>query len=262
MFINSYFDVYIEVYVFIVGLMVGSFLNVCIYRIPKGESIVYPPSHCNNCGSRIKWHDLVPIFSYFILGRKCRYCGAKISVRYMIIELGTAVLFLVVYLQYGINFIFFKYILFITFLIVIGIIDFDTTDIYFKTTLSGIFMGTSLIIVGYFIGEHSMNGMITYLYGAAFGWGGIALIILLTHGMGWGDAEICLMCGLFLGFKNTVLMMFLAFMIGGIVGVILIVFNKKSKKDYIPFGPSIALAAILVSLYGNEIINWYLNMFT
>lgn len=256
-----FMNVYIGAYVFIIGLLIGSFLNVCIYRIPKGESIAYPPSHCTQCGNRIKWYDLVPVISYLALGRKCRYCGEKISIRYMIIELGTGVLFLLLYLQYGISFVFFKYIIFTTFLIVIGMIDFDTTDVYFKTTLSAAITGVILVAVGYFTGEYLIKGMLTYLYGAVFGGGLIALIILLTHGMGWGDAEICFFCGLFLGLKNTILMMFLSFVIGGTIGIILIALKKKSKKDYIPFGPSIALAAIMVALYGNSIINRYLNMF-
>lgn len=262
MFVNFYLDFYTKIFVFILGLIVGSFLNLCIYRIPNGESIVYPHSHCNSCRKRILWYDLIPVFSYFALKRKCRYCGSKISARNVIIELSTALLFLAVYIQYGFGFNFFKYALFIAFLIVIGMIDFDTTDIYFKTTLSGTISGLILIIIGYFVGESSINEIITDLYGAVFAGGFISLIILMTNGMGWGDAEFCFLCGLFLGLKNSILMMGLSFLIAAIGCVILIALRKKSKKDHIPFGPSIVLAAILVCLYGNEIINWYMNMFT
>jgi len=241
--------------VFVLGTVLGSFFNVCIYRIPREESIAYPPSHCTNCNNTIKWYDLIPVISYIILKGKCRYCKEKVSIRYPIIELITGVIFMTLYIEYGIGFNFGKYALFSCFLIVIGMIDFDTTDVYITTTIPGIICGVLLMIVGWRLNY----GLTTYIYGAVLGGGLIALIILVTGGMGWGDAEICVLCGLFLGLKLTAFMLFLSFIIGGLIGIILIVTKKKSRKDYIPFGPSITIAAIIAMYYGETLVTWYLT---
>jgi leader peptidase (prepilin peptidase)/N-methyltransferase len=136
-------------------------------------------------------------------------------------------------------------------------IDYDTTDVYLKTTLSGIIIGVIFAAVGYFLGYSFMQ----YFWGALLGGGLITVIILLTNGMGWGDVEICLLCGVFLGLKLTVAVLFFSFVFGGIIGAILIISKKKSRKDYIPFGPYIALGAILAVLCGDKIIAWYLGGF-
>ncbi|ADK13643.1 MULTISPECIES: A24 family peptidase [Clostridium] len=247
--------IYYGIIIFIFGTIIGSFLNVCIYRIPMQESIVYPSSHCTNCGNRIKWYDLIPIVSYVILRGKCRNCGEKISKKYPIVEFITGLLYLMLYIKFGISIDIVKYVVFISILIVIGIIDFDTTDIYFKTTIVG------LISAFVFLGIYYYNGLPirTYIYGGIAGGGLLVLIILITKGgMGWGDAEICLICGLFLGLKFTFVMLFLSFIIGAIIGVILILSGKKSKKDYIPFGPFITAASVITVFCGQNILSWYL----
>lgn len=237
------------------GLIIGSFLNVCIYRIPKGDSIAFPPSHCFNCGKKIKWYDLFPVISYIILGGKCRFCKDKISIRYPLIELATGVLFAALYLSYGFSIELLRYAILIPFLIVIGMIDLDTTDVYDVTVFIGIACG--IIFIGYTVIMH--GDFLSFIYGGLLAGGVITLIILLTKGMGWGDAEICLLCGLFLGLKLTIVMMMLSFIVGGIVGIFLIVTKIKSRKDYIPFGPFIAAASIMTIFLGNNIINWYFN---
>lgn len=241
--------------IFILGIVIGSFLNVCIYRIPKGESIAYPPSHCTNCNNVIKWYDLIPVISYVFLKGKCRFCKEKVSVRYPIIELITGVIFMTLYIEYGIGFTFGKYALFSCFLIVIGMIDFDTTDVYLKTTLPGIICGAVFLIIGWKLNLE----VYTYLFGALLGGGLISLIILLTGGMGWGDAEICFLCGMFLGLRLTAVMLFVAFVLGGVIGILLIVTKKKSRKDYIPFGPYIAIASTVVMYFGEKLISWYIT---
>ncbi|QXE21268.1 A24 family peptidase [Clostridium sp. 001] len=247
--------IYCSIIVFVFGTIIGSFLNVCIYRIPMEESIVYPPSHCTNCGSRIKWYDLIPIVSYVILKGQCRNCGEKISARYPIIEFTTGLLYTMLYVKFGISIDIVKYIVFISILIVVGMIDLNTTDIYFKTTVVGLISTFIFLVIYYY------NGLPikTYVYGGIVGGGLLALIILITKGgMGWGDAEICTVCGLFLGLKLTFLMLFLSFIIGATAGVILILSGKKSRKDYIPFGPFIVLASIITVFCGQNIVNWYL----
>jgi leader peptidase (prepilin peptidase)/N-methyltransferase len=247
-------NVIVLVYIFVVALCIGSFLNVCIYRIPKEESIANPPSHCGSCGTTLKAIDLIPVFSYLSLRGRCRYCKQKISIRYPLVELTTALLVTAVYLQYGLSFDFLKYSILVVMLILIGMIDFDTTDIYFKTTFTGSILGIAFLLYGYYLGF----GVKQFILGAAVGGAAIAAVILLTKGMGWGDAEICFMSGLFLGFKLTLFMLFISIVLGGFIGLMLIVFKIKSRKDYIPFGPFIALGAIFTVFFGDKVIQWYL----
>lgn len=240
--------------IFIFGAIIGSFLNVCIYRIPREESIAYPPSHCTNCNNVIKWYDLIPLLSYMFLRGKCRYCRKKVSIRYPVIEFITGILFLITFEKYGISLNFVKYILLINILIVIGMIDLDTTDVYFSTTLTGIISSTVFIGIYFYMGIPVRS----YIYGGILGGGFLSIIILITKGgMGWGDAEICLLCGLFLGLKLTIVMLFLSFIIGSTVGLILILSGKKSRKDYIPFGPSIVMATILTIFLGEKMVLLY-----
>jgi Type II secretory pathway, prepilin signal peptidase PulO and related peptidases len=244
----------ITIFITILGFIIGSFLNVCIYRIPREESIAYPPSHCTNCSNGIKWYDLIPIFSYiFLLKGKCRHCGEKISIRYPIIEFITGILYLMIYIKYGLTLECLKYITFVTVLIVVGMIDLDTTDVYFSTTLTGNILAVLFIVAtGYLYHDFKQ-----YIFGGLLGGGIISTIILLTKGMGWGDAEICLFSGLFLGFKLTIVMIFFSFVFGAVISLILIALKKKNKKDYIPFGPFIALAAIFTIFLGDKILLWY-----
>lgn len=243
--------------VFVLGLLIGSFLNVCIYRIPRDESVSYPPSHCTGCGTRIKPYDLFPVFSYILLKGKCRSCGEKISIRYPLIELFVGFLYIALYFTYGVSFELLKFMILIPFVVVIGFIDLETTDVYFITTLTGSIAGIILLIIGNYLGL----GIWEYIYGALLGGGVISLIVILTRGMGWGDAEICFLCGIFLGLKLTLLMLFISFVIGGAMGVILIIFKKKSAKDYIPFGPFITLAALFCIYFGKSLIFWYSSLF-
>jgi leader peptidase (prepilin peptidase)/N-methyltransferase len=244
---------FLIIYTFVIGLLMGSFYNVCIYRIPKGESIAFPPSHCTNCNTRLKSLDLVPVFSYIFLGRKCRYCGEKISGRYALVELLTGLAFAGLYIKYGLSFEFLKLSVMVSFLIIIGLIDYDTTDVYTVTTWSGIVSGILFAAAGYFMGY----AVLDYVYGALLGGGVITAIILLTKGMGWGDVEICILGGIYLGFANSIIMLFFSFVLGGIIGIMLIATGKKSRKDYIPFGPYIALGAVIAALVGDIIVKWY-----
>ncbi len=244
------------IYVFAVGLIFGSFFNVCIYRIPKEESVAFPPSHCPNCSNKLKPLDLIPVFSYLFLKGKCRYCGEKISPRYALVELFTGIIFLLLFLEYGISFVFFKYVILSSFLIIIGIIDYDTTDVYFKITLTGVVIGVILMLAGFVFHVSILDAVL----GAFLGGGVIFLIVFLTKGMGEGDIEICLLSGLYLGLSKTTVLLFLSFVIGGIIGILLLILKKKTRKDYIPFGPFIAAAGVITMLLGDKIINWYLNL--
>ncbi|SHH25859.1 prepilin peptidase [Clostridium grantii] len=243
-------------FVFIYGLVFGSFFNVCIYRIPRQESIAYPPSHCTSCGKKLKAVDLFPVLSWVFLKGKCRYCGDKISIKYPLFEILTGIIFVLVYKEFGYSIETIKFLVFASYLIIVGFIDLNTTDVYFSTTLFGLITGIIFVLINVFLG----NPFLTYIYGAAFGAGIITLIILTTHGMGWGDVEILGICGLFLGFKLSIVTFFFSALLAGIIGMILILSKIKSRKDYIAFGPYIALAAFLLALYWDKFFQWYLAL--
>lgn len=247
--------------IFILGLLFGSFFNVCIYRIPIEESIAFPPSHCTNCGNKLKPFDLVPVISYLFLKGRCRYCRENISIRYPMIELFTALIWLSIYVVYGYSILTIKYIFLFSCILIIGMIDYDTQEVYFSTSLVGIIGGIIFIIIeifmykaitmpyGYILKDYILGGLIP----AAI----IAIIAFLTKGMGWGDVEIMFMCGLFLGIRKSLLLMVLSFIVGGAIGAILLVTKKKGRKDPVAFVPFIAVAAVIVMLWGEKLINWY-----
>ena len=237
--------------VFLYGIVIGSFLNVCIYRIPNNESLISPPSHCGNCNTRLKWKDLVPIGSYLYLKGRCRYCHSKISIRYPLVEGLTGILLVGIYLRYGIGVSFFKYSLLTLSLIVIALIDYDTTDVYSSVVYSGMVVGIVFIIIEATIYSHSISN---YIIGGLIGLGVIGLIYLLTGGMGIGDIEIAVLCGLFLGWKLEIYFLLISFVIGGAIAVTLIALKKKSKDEYIPLGPSLAIGAYIVLIIGKEYI--------
>ncbi|GFR36406.1 prepilin peptidase [Thermobrachium celere] len=246
------------IFAVILGLVIGSFLNVCIYRIPRDESIVFPPSHCTNCGYRLRWYDLIPVVSYIFLRGKCRSCGEKISMLYPSIELFTGIMFGFLYLKFGYSLEFFKYAVMICFLIVIGVIDYMTTDVYFSITVTGVIFGAIFIVLE----KIYLNKPIIHaILGGLIAAGVIAAIVYLTKAMGEGDIEICFLSGLFLGYKYSFLMLLFSFIIGGIIGAILIILKIKDRKDYIPFGPFISLSTILVVFFGDKLLNWYLGLF-
>lgn len=247
----------IDCMIFIAGTIIGSFLNVCIYRIPREESIVYPPSHCTKCKNKIKIYDLIPIISYIILRGRCRYCRSKISIRYPLIEFLAGLIFVMLFNMYGLSLTFIRYAAFISILIVVALIDYDTTNVYFSTILIGIIFSAIFICTYIYIGVPVKD----YIYGGILGGGILFLIWLLTHGnMGLGDVEICFVCGLFFGIELTLLMILLAFIIGSLCASILVLSGRKSRKDYIAFGPYILMSSIICSVFGESIFNFMLFM--
>ncbi|WP_252243451.1 A24 family peptidase [Clostridium sp. ZBS14] len=243
--------------VIIIGLVIGSFLNVCIYRIPLGQSISYPPSHCGNCNHNLKSMDLIPALSYLFLRGKCRYCKGKISIRYPLIEILNSILYIVIFLNYGLTLEFFKYSILSSLLIVIGIIDYKTQDIYTVTIIFGIICSIIFMAVDFFVNKNTIS---TYALGGLIGFAALAIIVIITRGMGIGDAEITLVCGLFLGIKGVIVTLFLGIIIGGIVAIIILALKLKDAKDAMAFGPCLSIGAIMYILWGDTIINAYLKM--
>ncbi|KMT21329.1 prepilin peptidase [Clostridium cylindrosporum] len=245
------------VFVFIIGSILGSFFNLCIFRIPSEESIVFPPSNCPKCKSNIKKYDLIPIISYLILRGKCRNCSEKVSIQYPLIELLTGILFTIIYLYFGFSVELFLYLVLVSVLIITSVIDINTGYIYERVSLVGIIAGVVFIVYKYI----SSGEMLTYILGGVAAGGIIAIIILLTNGMGWGDAEVAFLCGLFLGLSSSILMIFLSIVLGGIGASILLVFGKKSRKDAIPFAPYISIGGLIALLYGEGIVKAFLSYY-
>jgi len=247
-----------EIIVLVFGLIIGSFLNVCIFRIPKGESISYPPSHCTSCGYNLKPKDLVPVFSYLFLKGRCRSCKEKISFRYPIIELINALSYVLIYMKFGfaIKSIFFC--LLASLLIVISMIDFDTKEVYTATTLFGLILGIVYLVVSYF---YSNINYTDNILGGVVGFLIIFLIVKLTGGMGEGDYEIAGICGLFLGVKGILVGLFIGIILGAIYGSVLLIRKSKTGKDEMAFGPFIALGSFISLIYGTKILEFYINFF-
>ena len=244
--------------VVIFGLVIGSFLNVCICRIANEESIAFPPSHCTNCGYELKAKDLIPVLSYIFLGGKCRSCKEKISIKYKIFEILNSILYIAIYLKFGFTLNLFKFCLFASLLIVIGFIDFKTKYVYNSTVVFGVVSGILFAVLEWM---ETKSIPWNYIAGAFIEFGIIYLIVILTRGMGEGDIDIALICGLFLGIKGILVTLFLAIILGGIVATIILIFKLKERKAEIAFGPYLAIGGTIACLYGSRLIDIYLGLF-
>lgn len=243
--------------VFLGGLIIGSFLNVCIFRIVEEESIVFPASHCKVCNTKLKAKDLIPIFSFLSLRGKCRYCKERISVQYPLVELFTAILFVIVYLKFGVSLEFFKFITFTAILLVIGIIDYKTQYIYFEVILTGLIFGILFLIMSFLLeGNIELKDIIlSAVIPSLF----LAVIVLITNGMGWGDVELVFIIGVFLEFKLNLLALFISIILAGLYAIYLLLFKEKDKKQSMAFAPYIAVSTFITMLFGSQILDWYFN---
>jgi len=249
----------INVFVFVFGAIVGSFLNVCIYRLPKGRSIIVPGSHCPNCGEKIHWFDNIPILSYIILFGKARCCKAKISLRYLIVEILTGIAFLAIFIAFGLNAKFFAYLAFISGLIVATFVDFEIQEIPDEVSIGGLIVGLVLSVVfPSILNETSRaNGLINSFFGALaggamiYGMGMLGELAFKKEAMGGGDVKLLAMIGAFIGWKLTILTFFIAPLFGSVVGIIL---KIREGKDIIPYGPYLSLAAVFSVFFGDKLL--------
>jgi len=240
--------------VFIFGLVFGSFFNVVGLRVPIKESIVRPPSHCTNCQRQLTALDLIPVLSYVWLGGKCRSCGQKISWIYPLMELITGVLFAFAYWKLGFTIEFFVAILLISLLVIIVVSDFAYMLIPDKVLLFFL----PLLFIGRVLSP--LTPWWDSFLGAVVGFGILYSIAVLSKGgMGGGDIKLFFLLGLVLGTLKALLTLFIAAVIGMVVGIIVLKARQQGRKTPIPFGPSIAIAAIVVYFYGDALMNWYLG---
>lgn len=243
------------------GLCIGSFLNVCIHRLPRRESVVSPGSHCPQCGTAIRWFDNLPVVSYIALGGKCRQCRAPYSMRYLVVEVITAVAFAVVAAVYEPSLLLAVRLIFTAMLVALFFIDLEHQLLPDAITFPGIALG---IAASAFAGP----GLVPSLAGAALG-AGILLAIRWVwkrstgvDGMGLGDVKMLAMIGAVLGWQQVWLVLFVASLTGAIVGVALAARGRGSMKTRLPFGTFLAVAAFLASCWGEPVINWYVGLIT
>ncbi|KPK96921.1 MAG: hypothetical protein AMJ95_11790 [Omnitrophica WOR_2 bacterium SM23_72] len=260
-----------KVIVFIFGSLVGSFLNTCIYRMPLGESVVWPRSYCPKCKKKIRGYDNIPLISYILLRARCRSCKQRISFRYFIVELLTATMFLAIYSLYGLTYDFFFYIVLVCILMVATFVDIGHRIIPDEVSVGGMILGFILssvkgfssnpVVFNYKPLMDSFLGIITgggilYLTGALFD---LVYFKLLkkppiqgeTQSMGGGDVKLLAMIGAFLGWQKALMVFFISPFLGAIIGII----NLLVRKDHtIPFGPFLSLSAIIVLFWADKIL--------
>jgi len=242
----------------IFGAMVGSFLNVCIHRLPKEESIVRPGSHCPKCKTPIRFYDNIPLLSYLLLGGKCRHCKAPISIQYPIVEAITALSSFFLFITFGVSLSFFYYFSFVAALIAITVIDLYHQIIPDVISLPGIVIGLlGSLVISQITFWSSLIGVISgggslFLVATVYQW------LFKREGMGGGDVKLLAMIGAFLGWKAVILTIFLSSFIGSIIGITVMLIKGKDFKYAIPFGPFLALGAVISLFWGENLISWYL----
>jgi leader peptidase (prepilin peptidase)/N-methyltransferase len=247
-------------YVTLLGLMLGSFMNVCIYRLPRGLSPVRPRSGCPNCGHMLAWYENVPVVSYLVLRGRCRKCRVAISPMYPIIEAITGAVFLAAYLWYGPSALLIVRLAFAWAMIALFVIDYQHQILPNVITIPGIVIGIlSNILAG--------PGWIASIIGAAVGAGSLYAIAEIYYrvrheeGLGMGDVKMLGMIGAFLGWKLVLLTLVISSFLGSIIGVFVLVSRKESLKYAMPFGTFLAVGALVASVVGDAILDWYLGFF-
>jgi leader peptidase (prepilin peptidase)/N-methyltransferase len=244
----------------ILGLAVGSFLNVCIHRLPRKASIVHPGSSCPQCGYVLRWFDNIPVASYAMLRGRCRRCGQGISIRYPVVEIVTMAIFALHYAVFGLDIILVPRLVFACAMIVLFAIDLEHHLLPNAITLPGIGLGlafSALVPPGFIdalIGTLLGGGVLWLLGEAYYRYSG-------QEGMGGGDVKMLAMIGAFLGWKPVVLTLVLSSLLGSIVGLLVLGLRRGGLKSALPYGTFLAMAALFSSLIGERIIDWYLGLY-
>jgi leader peptidase (prepilin peptidase)/N-methyltransferase len=249
----------LEVLAFIAGIMLGSFLNVCIRRVPLRQSIVSPGSRCPRCGAAIHAYDNIPIVSFFVLRGRCRKCRQPISARYPLVELLTGLAMVVLVRHFGLVPELTAYVIFVAALIVITFIDLDHQIIPDVITLPGIVIGVLCAAVG--LGPSLSASLIGLLFGGGFLYAVAAAYEMLARreGMGGGDIKLLAMIGAFLGWQGVLTTLLIASLSGALVGGLLIALRRLGSRSPMPFGPFLAAGAGTALLVGTRLLDWYVD---
>ena len=268
----------IALLIFVFGLLIGSFLNVCILRIPASESVVLPPSHCPSCGASIKPYDNIPVVSWLVLAGRCRKCKARISAMYPLVELGTGVLFLACYLVFGFGAEALKWAIFAALLIVLTITDLRERILPDKVNFAGLGLGLLLSLF-----TRPVDGTAPWLANHLFAYpppeaalsfadaligagaaSGLLWVVAEGYfrargreGMGLGDVKMMAMAGSFLGLQRALLTILLGSLLGSVIGIAVISIGRKGRDFELPFGTFLGAGAILVTFFGSPALAWY-----
>jgi len=247
----------------LLGAVIGSFLNVCIDRLPENRSLLGPPSHCDACQKRLGFLDLVPVFSYLWLRGRCRYCGARIPIRNFLVETGCALLTAFLYYYKGLTLDFGIIALYSYIYIVIGLIDLKTGLILNRIVYPSLVL--ALAISPFFIQSEGgyLSNFVNALIGAGVGLVALLIPVVATmgRGMGIGDVKMAALIGLTTGFGEVLVAILGGIILGGLAAIFLLVFKLKKRKEAIPFGPFLAIGAIVTLIWGSQILHWYLGLF-
>ena len=245
----------LSIIIFLYGIVIGSFLNVLIYRIPKHENIATKRSHCMECGYQLKWYDLIPLFSYLFLRGRCRKCGTRISIQYPIIEAANGILYVLIFLRYGLTIETLLYCLLFSALLALSVIDFRTFEIPVEFNIFILILGLVRVATDY-------KNWLLYLIGLVSVSLFLFAIFAITKGRGIGGGDVKLMAatGLLLGWKLNLL----GFVMGCILGSIIHIIRMKVSKEgrTLAMGPYLSLGVVLTVFFGEYIISWYMSFFT
>lgn len=244
----------LSIIIFLYGIVIGSFLNVVIYRVPKHENIVVTGSHCMSCGYRLKWYDMIPIASYLVLGGRCRKCGAKLSVQYPIIEAANGVLYVLVFLRFGCSIDSLVYCLLFSTLLSLSVIDFRTYEIPLGCNIMILALGLIHLFC-------HLDAWLDYCIGALCVSGFLLLLYVVSKGraIGGGDVKLMAACGLILGWKGIIV----AFLFGCILGSIIHLLRMKISGEgrVLAMGPYLSAGVALAVLVGEQFLTWYLGLY-
>lgn len=246
----------------LLGMIVASFLNVCIDRLPAGQSLLFPASHCPSCHHRLAARDLIPVFSYLQLRGRCRYCRAPIPRRVLWVEIGTGVLFAYLFWLYGLSIELAVVAFFSSLFIVLMVIDLGHGLILNKVVYPAMAVALLISLTSTFLFQ---SEVVPDIKSSAIG-GGIGLVLFLLivlisrGGMGWGDVKMAALIGLVTGFPLVFVALLLAVILGGLTAVVLLLLKIKKRNEGIPFAPFLSIAAVVTLLWGGSILSWYLEM--
>lgn len=242
---------------FLLGAVVGSFINVVADRLPEGKSIISPPSGCPSCKRRLAIKDLFPILSYLLLKGRCRYCRASIPIRLFLVESSTAAIFVCLFWYYGISWNLGIVALYCCLFIVLLITDLEHNILPNKIVLPGMAIAFMLALAAESVPSIAQPGLKSAAIGGAIGFSLLCLPALISRqGMGWGDVKLAGLIGLVTGFPLVFLAMFLAMVSGGLAASIMLLLKVKGRKDMIPFGPFLSVATMVTLLWGNDLLKW------
>ncbi len=253
-------DSLVLVFVGAFGLVFGSFLNVCIYRLPRHESLAMPASHCTSCGRPLRWYENIPVISYLALRGRCRTCGVPISMMYPLVEATAGALAIAWYLQFGLSVLFVARLLFAFALVVLFVIDLRQRILPNVITVPGIVVGFAFSLFGPPGWFDSLIGILVgggFLYLLAEAW----WLIRHEEAMGFGDIKMLGMIGAFLGWQQTVFTLIFASFLGAIIGLALIAAGKGGRKSQLPFGTFLAIAALAACVVGERVVGWYTSLY-